>query len=106
MMDWDTITAVDLLALFSSLCQGDKVVHKVEIYPSLFGLEKMKEDALYGPPKEIFNPKKEELEKLRRKQRHLKKKEEESSDDNLDQEERYKLAGFENQDAEEQVAFN
>ena len=29
MMDWDTITATDILALFRSLCTGDKVVTKV-----------------------------------------------------------------------------
>ena len=55
-MDWDTISAIDLLALFSSLCSGDKVVHKVEIYPSLFGIERMKRDSIYGPPAEIFDP--------------------------------------------------
>lgn len=44
-MDWDQLSALDLLALFSSLCSGDRVVHKVEIFPSLFGLEKMKEEA-------------------------------------------------------------
>ena len=53
-MDWDNISALDLLALFSSLSKGDLVVYKVEIYPSLFGLEKMKNDSLMGPPKEIF----------------------------------------------------
>jgi len=49
-MDWDNITAVDILALFSSLCKGDMFVEKVEIYPSLFGLEQMKKDSMYGPP--------------------------------------------------------
>ena len=53
-MDWDTVSAVDILAVFQSLCTGERVVHKVEIYPSLFGLEHMKNDSLYGPPKEIF----------------------------------------------------
>ena len=64
-MDWDSVGAVDILALFSSLCSGDKVVTKVEIYPSLFGLEKMKHDALHGPPKAIFEPTKEELAKAK-----------------------------------------
>jgi|TARA_B110000285_G_C15081654_1_gene593845 hypothetical protein len=53
-MDWDNISALDLMALFNSLTQGDVVVYKVEIYPSLFGLEKMKNDSLIGPPQEIF----------------------------------------------------
>ena len=30
------------------------IVSKVEIYPSLYGLEQMKRDTLYGPPKEVF----------------------------------------------------
>jgi hypothetical protein len=38
-MDWDVVQAVDLLALFSSLCTGEKIVTKVEIFPSLYGLE-------------------------------------------------------------------
>jgi len=53
-MDWDNIAAVDLLALFRSLCKGEKVVKSVHIYPSLFGIEKMQHDSIYGPPKEIF----------------------------------------------------
>lgn len=31
------------------------MVDKVEIYPSLLGIEKMKNDSLYGPSKEIYN---------------------------------------------------
>lgn len=38
-MDWDNLTAVDILAIFSSLCKGDMLVKKVEIYPSLYGIE-------------------------------------------------------------------
>lgn len=38
-LDWDIISAIDLLALFRSLCSGDKVVTKVQIFPSLYGLE-------------------------------------------------------------------
>jgi hypothetical protein len=55
-MDWDNLTAVDILAIFNSLCRGtDMLVHKVEILPSLYGLEQMKKDTLYGPPKELFD---------------------------------------------------
>ncbi|CDW77800.1 UNKNOWN [Stylonychia lemnae] len=54
-MDWDNLTAVDILSLFTSLCKGDMFIQKVEIYPSLFGLEQMKKDSLYGPPKEILD---------------------------------------------------
>jgi hypothetical protein len=39
-MDWDNISAVDLLALFTSLCKGgDMIVKKVQIFPSLYGIE-------------------------------------------------------------------
>jgi hypothetical protein len=50
-MDWDNITAVDILKLFNSFCKGDMFISEVEIFPSLFGLEQMKTDSLYGPPK-------------------------------------------------------
>lgn len=53
-MDWDNMNAVDILAIFNSLCKGDMVVLKVDIYPSLYGIEQMKKDTLYGPPKELF----------------------------------------------------
>lgn len=29
-------------------------IEKVEVFPSLFGLEQMKKDTTYGPPKEMF----------------------------------------------------
>jgi hypothetical protein len=54
-MDWENMNAVDILSLFSSFCKGEMLVAKVEIYPSLYGLEQMKNDALYGPPKDLFD---------------------------------------------------
>ena len=48
------LSAVDILALFRGLCTGQQAISKVVVYPSLFGLEQMKKDTLYGPPKEIF----------------------------------------------------
>lgn len=50
-MDWDNVRAVDILHLFNSFCKGDMFIAKVEIYPSLYGMEQMKNDSLYGPPK-------------------------------------------------------
>jgi hypothetical protein len=39
-MDWDNLNAVDIFVLFNSFCKGgDMIVLKVEIYPSLFGIE-------------------------------------------------------------------
>jgi len=61
--DWDNVTAEDLFAIFSSLLKGEHVVTKVEIYPSLFGIERMEKDSRYGPPKEIFNDEQEVLKK-------------------------------------------
>lgn len=70
-MDWDNLTAVDVLSIFSSMCKGgDMVVSKVEIYPSLYGIEQMKKDTLYGPPKEVFVEEEEgEAEKRKKKKR-------------------------------------
>lgn len=66
-MDWDNLNATDILALFTSLCKGDMIIEKVEIYPSLFGLEQMKKDTLYGPPKELFlNEEEKRIKKKRR----------------------------------------
>lgn len=59
-LDWDSISAVDLLVLFSSFCQshgGGASIEKVEIFPSQFGIEQMKNDTTYGPPKEMFSAK-------------------------------------------------
>ena len=59
-LDWDSISAVDLLALFNSLCTQSSAsmrIDKVEIYPSQFGIEQMRNDSLYGPPKEMFKKK-------------------------------------------------
>lgn len=54
-LDWDSISAIDLLALFQSFCtKGGMAVEKVEIYPSKFGKEQMERDILYGPPKDMF----------------------------------------------------
>ena len=54
-LDWDSITAVDLLSLFKSFCtKGSMMIEKVEIHPSKLGKEQMERDSIYGPPKEIF----------------------------------------------------
>lgn len=54
-LDWDSISAKDILSLFRSFCQGSiSKVEKVVIYPSKFGKERMERDTLYGPPKEMF----------------------------------------------------
>lgn len=59
-LDWDSISAIDLFVLFTSFCQsqgGGASIEKVEIFPSQFGIEQMKNDTTFGPPKEMFNAK-------------------------------------------------
>ena len=56
-LDWDSINATDLFALFQSFCKGSMSIKKVEVHPSKFGKENMERDILYGPPKEMFERK-------------------------------------------------
>ncbi|XP_075719203.1 ESF1 homolog [Rhinoderma darwinii] len=48
-MDWDRLTAKDLLALFNSFKPKGGIVFSVKIYPSEFGKERLKEEELHGP---------------------------------------------------------
>ncbi|PHH66091.1 hypothetical protein CDD81_616 [Ophiocordyceps australis] len=54
-LDWDHITSTDLLALFSSFITSKSGrILKVSIYPSEFGKERMKQEDMEGPPKDLF----------------------------------------------------
>ncbi|KAL8391923.1 hypothetical protein RB595_002216 [Gaeumannomyces hyphopodioides] len=56
-IDWDNIKATDLFAVFSSFVpQGGRII-KVSVYPSEFGKERMAQEEVEGPPKEIFKKK-------------------------------------------------
>lgn len=58
-MDWDHIKSMDLMALFSSFVPVGGRIHKVSIYQSEFGKERMQREELEGPPREIFKKSKD-----------------------------------------------
>ena len=59
-MDWESVSANDLFALFRSLCLQSDIsaqnlqLKKVSIYPSKYGTEQMAKDSIYGPPKAVL----------------------------------------------------
>jgi len=82
-LDWDSITAEDLLAMFTSFCKrGSMRIEKVEVHLSKFGKERMESDFLYGPPKAIFE--KKEGKKISRKHAKREKNAEYLSDDDYE----------------------
>ena len=48
-LDWDKICAVDVLAVLRSFLAKGQSIEGVTVYPSDFGLQKMKEEAAVGP---------------------------------------------------------
>ncbi|TVY52324.1 Pre-rRNA-processing protein ESF1, partial [Lachnellula suecica] len=48
------------MAVFSSFVTAGGKIHKISIFPSEFGKERMEREELEGPPKEIFTRKEEE----------------------------------------------
>ena len=48
-LDWDKIRAVDILAVLRSFLGKGQHIRAVGVYPSDFGLEKMKQEAAIGP---------------------------------------------------------
>jgi len=55
-MDWSQVRAVDLFAILSSFCPPGSV-RRVRVYPSDFGLERMKKEEVMGP-QDIWKKKK------------------------------------------------
>lgn len=72
-LDWDHISADDLYFLFNSFCKPTMMIHKVVIYPSDYGKQMMERDAIYGPPKEIFENKaaKNPMKNIKKKERKV-----------------------------------
>ncbi|KAI7862903.1 hypothetical protein BDF14DRAFT_1735012 [Spinellus fusiger] len=58
-MDWDKIKAVDILKVLTGFKPNTAVIRSVSIYPSEFGKERLAREDIEGPPKEIFNDRKE-----------------------------------------------
>ncbi|KAI9644914.1 pre-rRNA-processing protein esf1 [Ciborinia camelliae] len=59
-LDWDNIRSVDLMAVFQSFVKPGGKIHKISIYQSEYGKERMEREELEGPPKEIFAKNQEE----------------------------------------------
>ncbi|KAI8367397.1 pre-rRNA processing protein Esf1 [Choanephora cucurbitarum] len=53
-MDWDKIKAIDILKVLNGFKPDTGVIHRVVIYPSEFGKERLKQEETQGPPSEIF----------------------------------------------------
>lgn len=54
-LDWDHVNSTDLYALFTSFIgESPGRVVKVSVYPSEFGKERMQQEEIEGPPKELF----------------------------------------------------
>ncbi|KAG7199277.1 hypothetical protein KM043_018138 [Ampulex compressa] len=48
-MDWDRIRATDLMILFHSFLPSGGLIRSITIYPSEFGVKRMKEEEISGP---------------------------------------------------------
>ncbi|KAH3671271.1 hypothetical protein OGAPHI_000494 [Ogataea philodendri] len=59
-LDWDHITSADLFATFIGFVPKDGKILSVSIYPSEYGKQRMQQEEIEGPPKELFKSKKVE----------------------------------------------
>ncbi|AMD21608.1 HFL248Wp [Eremothecium sinecaudum] len=57
-LDWDYVRSVDLMVTFKSFVPKGGKIEKICIYPSEFGKERMKQEDVAGPPRELFKSKK------------------------------------------------
>lgn len=56
-MDWDNLTAVDLMAALNSFVPNQGSIESVAIYPSEFGKEQMQKEEIEGPSRDLFKKK-------------------------------------------------
>lgn len=61
-MDWDRIRASDLMVLFSSFLPTGGLIESITIYPSEFGLQRMKEEEIKGPSELVESKSEDEVE--------------------------------------------
>uniref|UniRef100_A0A7N0TJJ7 NUC153 domain-containing protein n=1 Tax=Kalanchoe fedtschenkoi TaxID=63787 RepID=A0A7N0TJJ7_KALFE len=81
-LDWHHIKAVDLYALLNSFLPDGGRIISVSVYPSEFGLQRMKEEAVRGPVGLFDEDNKKSVEK---KKKHVNRSDEE--DDSQDEDE-------------------
>ena len=48
-LDWERLTSLDILVVLRSFAPKGGAVRRVTVYPSDYGLERMKEEAALGP---------------------------------------------------------
>lgn len=62
-LDWDHVKSTDLMATFQSFVPSSGHIVSVSIYPSQYGKERMQQEELEGPSRELFKKKKKSSEK-------------------------------------------
>ena len=55
-MDWNALSATDILAMLAGFTPKTGAIRRVTVVPSEYGKQRIADEDLNGPPKEIFNP--------------------------------------------------
>ncbi|CAI4056237.1 hypothetical protein N7582_000549 [Saccharomyces uvarum] len=58
-LDWDHVKSEDLMITFSGFVPKGGKIERISVYPSEFGKERMQREEIEGPPKELFQRKKQ-----------------------------------------------